>query len=128
MPKTTSIKSCIYSSLITRILAASSGAIVCRGRCAVLIGTVRSNDADGKENVKKTIGFISKTTTLHVITLFCTILCLFLHDYDVKMPNFVFYRVRKQATTKFHFSFPTWIWSLGIPFQEGSPTFDIVSG
>ena len=33
------------------------------------IGTLRSNDADGKENVKKkkkTIGFISKTTTLHV--------------------------------------------------------------
>ena len=31
-----------------------------------LIGTLRSNDADGNENVKKTIGFISKTTTLHV--------------------------------------------------------------
>ena len=25
-----------------------------------------ANDADGNENVKKTIGFISKTTTLHV--------------------------------------------------------------
>ena len=33
---------------------------------AVRIGTSRSNDADGNENVKKTIGFISKTTTLHV--------------------------------------------------------------
>ena len=31
------------------------------------IGTLRSNDADGSEKVKKkTIGFISKTTTLHV--------------------------------------------------------------
>ena len=30
------------------------------------LGTLRSNDADGNENVKKTIGFISKTTTLHV--------------------------------------------------------------
>ena len=118
MPKTTSIKSCIYSSLITRILAASSGAIVCRGRCAVLIGTVRSNDADGKENVKKTIGFISKTTTLHVITLFCTFLRPFLHDYDVKMPNFAFYGGRKQATTKFYFSFCAWIWSQRIQFQE----------
>ena len=29
----------------------------------------------------------------------------FLHDYDVKMPNFAFYGVRKQATTKFYFSF-----------------------
>ena len=35
--------------------------------------------------------------------LFCTFLCPFLHDYDVKMPNFAFYRVRKQATTKFRF-------------------------
>ena len=29
-------------------------------------GTLRSNYADGNENVKKSIGFISKTTTLHV--------------------------------------------------------------
>ena len=28
----------------------------------------------------------------------------FLHDYDVKMPNFAFYGERKQATTKFYFS------------------------
>ena len=32
----------------------------------LLIGTLRSNDADGDENVQKTIGFISKTTALHV--------------------------------------------------------------
>ena len=30
------------------------------------IGTLRSKDADGNENVKKTIGFISTTITLHV--------------------------------------------------------------
>ena len=30
------------------------------------LGTLRSNDADGNESVKKTIGLISKTTTLHV--------------------------------------------------------------
>ena len=95
----------------------------------MLIGTLRSNDADGKENVRKTIGFISKTTTLHEHhAFFCTFLCPFLHDYDVKMPNFAFYRVRKQATAKFYFSFRTWIWFLGIPFQKGSPTFDKVSG
>ena len=29
----------------------------------------------------------------------------FLHDYAVKMPNFAFYGGRKQATTKFYFSF-----------------------
>ena len=64
---------------------------------------LRSNDADGNENVKKTIGLISKTTTLHVHHAFCTFLCPFLHDCDVKMPNFAFYGGRKQATTKFHF-------------------------
>ena len=49
---------------------------------------VRSN-----ENAKKTIGSTSKTTTLHVhqVFFFFTFLCPFLHDYDVKMPNFAFY-------------------------------------
>ena len=29
----------------------------------------------------------------------------FLHDYDVKMPNFAFYGGRKQATTQFYLSY-----------------------
>ena len=70
-----------------------------------IIGTFRSNDADGNENVKKTIGLISKTTTSHVLHAFLYISFSFLHDYDVKMPNFAFYGGRKQATTKFYFSF-----------------------
>ena len=61
------------------------------------------------------------------IKLFCTFLCPFLHDYDV-LPNLAFYGGRKQATTKFNFSFCAWIWSVGIQLQEGSPTFDKVSG
>ena len=68
------------------------------------VGTVRSNDADGDENVKKTIGFITKTTTLHVHHAFLYISLPFMNNYDVKMPNFTFYGVRKQATTKFYFS------------------------
>ena len=59
--------------------------------------------------------------------LFCTFLCPFLHDHDVKIPTFAFYGVRKQVTTKFCFSFCTWMWSLGIQLQEGSPTFDKVN-
>ena len=55
-----------------------------------LIGTLRSKDADGNENVKKTKGLISKTTTLHVHHAFLYISFLFLHDFDVKMPNFAF--------------------------------------
>ena len=42
-----------------------------------------------------------------------------MHEYDVKMPNFVFYGVRKQPTTKFCFSFRTCIWSLGIQLLVG---------
>ena len=53
---------------------------------------------------------------------------LFLHDYDVKMPNFAFYRGRKQATTKLYFCFYVSLWTLEIQLQEGSPTFDKVSG
>ena len=64
------------------------------------LGTLRSNDADDNENVKKTIGLISTTTTSHVHHTFLYISVPFLHDYDVKMPNFAFYGGRKQATTK----------------------------
>ena len=69
---------------------------------------------------KKTIGLISKTTTSHVHhTFFVYISFPFLRDYDVKMPNFTFYRGRKQATTKFYFSFRAWIWSLEIQLRGG---------
>ena len=54
---------------------------------------------------QKTIGFISKRTALHVHHTFLYISIPFLHDYDVKMPNSVFYEGRKQATTKLYFSF-----------------------
>ena len=69
------------------------------------LGTLRSNDVDGNENVKEAIGLISKTTTSHGHHGFWYISFLFLHDYDVKMPNFAFYGGRKQATRKFYFSF-----------------------
>ena len=61
---------------------------------------------DGKENGKKTIGLISKTTTLHVQHAFLYIsLPSRLDDYEVKMPNFTFYGERKQGTTNFFFLF-----------------------
>ena len=68
----------------------------------VTIGTLRSNDADGKKNIKKNNGFLlAKQQLCKCTTLFCTFLCPFLHDYNVNMPNFAFYGGRKQATTKF---------------------------
>ena len=69
-----------------------------------MLGTLRSNDAGDNENVKNTIG-VSKTTISHVHHTFLYISFPFLHDCDVKMPNFAFYGGRKQATTKFYFSF-----------------------
>ena len=69
------------------------------------LGTLRSADGDGNENVKKAIGLISKTTILHVLHAFLYISFPSLQDYDVKMPNFTFYRGSTQATTKFPLSF-----------------------
>ena len=67
------------------------------------VGTLRSGDGDGNKNVIQAIGLIRKTRTLHVHRTFLYISLTILHDYDVKMPNFMFYRGRKQAKTKFSF-------------------------
>ena len=44
---------------------------------------------------------MSQTTTLHVHHTFMYISFPFLHDYDVKMPNFAFNGGRKQARRNF---------------------------
>ena len=63
-----------------------------------------SND-NGNEKVKKAIGLLTKTTSLHVHHAFLYISLLLQHDYDVKMSSFTFYGGRKQATTNLSFSF-----------------------
>ena len=68
----------------------------------VLIGNLRSDDGDG--NATKTIGLISKTTSLLVHHAFLYISLPSLHDYDVKMPNFTMYRGSTQAMTRFPIS------------------------
>ena len=80
---------------------------VCYGGCRLeeTPGSFSNDDVDGNENVKTAIGLLSKTTSLHVHHAFLYISLPLLHDYDVKMPNFTFYGGRKQATTKFSFSF-----------------------
>ena len=86
----------------------------------------RQQERQKKKKKKKNqlVFKISETSTLFLYISF-----LFLHDYDVKMPNFASYGARKQATTTFYFSFWAWLLSLEIPVQEGSPpTFDRVSG
>ena len=68
------------------------------------LGSFSNDDGDGKEDVKKAIGLLRKTTTLHVHHAFLYISLPSLHDYDVKMPNCKFYGGRKQATTNLLFS------------------------
>ena len=60
----------------------------------------------------------SKTVTLHVRHAFSCISLPLLHDYYGKIPSFIFYGGRKQATAKFSFSFRTWVWFLGIRLKR----------
>ena len=41
----------------------------------VVLGNLRNHNGDGEANVKKAIGLMSKTTTLHVYHAICTFLC-----------------------------------------------------
>ena len=91
------------------------------------LGTLRCHDGDDNENVKKAIGWISKTTTLHVHLAFLYISLPSLCDYDGKMPNVTFYGGRKQATAKFSVSFWTWIWFLGIRLKKSLLAFHKVN-
>ena len=70
------------------------------------VASFSNDDGDGNENVKKAIGLLSKTTSLHVHHAFLYISLPLLDDYaDVKMPSFTFYGGRKQSKTNFSFSF-----------------------
>ena len=71
----------------------------------MVLGSFSNDGGDGNENVKSAIGLLSKTTSWHVHHAFLYISLPLLRDYDVKMPDFTFYGGRKQATTKFSFSF-----------------------
>ena len=65
-----------------------------------LLGSFSNDDGNDIENVRKAIGLLSKTTSLHVHQAFLYIHLLLLHGCYVKMPNFMFYQGRKQARTK----------------------------
>ena len=68
------------------------------------IGSFSNDDGDGNQDVKKAIGLLRKTTTLHLHHAFLYISLPSLHDYDVKMPNCKFYGGRKQATKNLFFA------------------------
>ena len=58
---------------------------------------------DSKGNVKKAIGLISKTTTLHQHHTLRYISLLSLDNYDVKLNYVLLYGECKQTMTKFSF-------------------------
>ena len=67
-----------------------------------------NDDYDDNANVEKTkqkqtVGFINKTTALHMF--FSTFLGRPPYDYDVKPPNATFYGGRELTKTKFFFIF-----------------------
>ena len=69
------------------------------------VGSCSKDDGDGNENVKKALGLLSKTTSLHVHHTFLYISLPLLHNYDVKMPSFTFYGGRITSDDKLFFLF-----------------------
>ena len=57
------------------------------------------------KGISRNMSLEGKTKTLLVRLSFFVHFLAVLHDYDVNLPNFTLYAGRKQATTKFHFSF-----------------------
>ena len=66
-----------------------------------MLGTLRNHDSDGNGNVKKAIGLMSKTTSLHVHHVFLYISLLSLNNYDVKWPNLKFTWEPEREADKF---------------------------
>ena len=62
----------------------------CRRFAAVAIGSFSNDDGDGNEIAETAIGFLGKTTSLHVNHAFWLLYLPLLHDYDMKMSQFLF--------------------------------------
>ena len=69
------------------------------------VGSFSYDDGAGNENVKKAIGLLSKTTSLHVHHTFLYISLPLLRDHEMKMPSFMFYGGRKTSNHKLFFLF-----------------------
>ena len=69
------------------------------------IGSFSNDDSDDNEDVKKAIGLLRKTTTLHVHHAFLYISLPSLNDYDAKMSNYKFFEdVNKRRRISFSLS------------------------
>ena len=86
----------------------------------ISVGTFRNYDGDGNRNVKNTIGYMMKTTTLPLQHAFLYISLLSLHNYDVKWPNFKSTWEGERQGNKF-FSLP--LKSDAVPSRQIQPNF-----
>ena len=94
---------------------------------AELITTLRSNDANGNEKVKKQMVYKQNNNFARAWRFFVHFFPVF-HDYDVKMPNFAFREDLKKQRGNFISLSELDYGPLKIQLQGGSPTFDKVSG
>ena len=62
--------------------------ILSRPSTKLILGTLQSYDGDSNGDFKKTVGLMSKTSTLHNHHAFLDIFFSSLPNYDVKWPNF----------------------------------------
>ena len=86
-----------------------------QGRSSSANKDLKIDEGDSNENVNKAIGLMNKRTPLHVQhTFFRRFLWRHCTNKEWKCLISRFYRGRKQATTKFSFSFRAWMWFLGI--------------
>ena len=60
--------------------------------CNKTIGSLSNNISDRNEDVKKAADMLGKATTLHVHHTYFVHFLVMLHDCNLKMPNFKFYR------------------------------------
>ena len=60
--------------------------------CNKTIGSLSNNISDRNEDVKKAVDMLGKATTLHVHHTYFVHFLVMLHDCNLRMPNFKFYR------------------------------------
>ena len=82
------------------------------------------NNDDGNDNnkEKKKIYQQNNSSESHFKVFFLPRLAL--HDYNLRLPNPMFYGGRENTTKNFPFSFWTWMQPFGIQLQDNSPLFD----
>ena len=99
------IRSCDFLSFKSKSLTNESSLMNKDALHSNILGSVRFNDVKATRPSKINKGFNAQNNNFARAYSFWYISLPFLHDYDVKMPNFVFYEECKQATTKFYLAF-----------------------